>query len=131
MLQTMFYTLTKMSSAGSASCMPRVYAYLNNSGMDGTITQEVEMNDNSARPGFPSNSKTLMWLKADHNQPDYENYSAPSVVQSILKIGPAIDAHSDVRKFGGECMRSWGFHTNVEVLIIVFSFALQYICIYL
>ena len=95
------------------------------------IFQQVEKCDNSTIPGvgFPSNSKTLKLLKEDHNQPDYEAYTALSVVQSILKNGAIIDAHSDVRKFGGDC--NWGFHTNVKLLLIVISFVLQYICIYM
>lgn len=130
MLQTMFYALTKKSTAKFASCRPRVYADLINYGMtNASILQEVEKCDNSTIPGvgFPRNSNTLKWLKEDHDQPDYGAYSARSVVQSILVKDGNTDAHSDVRKFGGDC--NWGFHTNVKLLLIVISFALQYVCI--
>ena len=81
-----------------------------------------------------------MWLRMDHNQPDYEDYSAISVVQSILDVSGTLDAHSDVRKFGGNCYNttpnnivtpSWGIHPNVKLLLLFFSFVVQYVCIHL
>ena len=53
--------------------------------------------------GFTNGSKLLKWLWIDHSQPDYADYSAISVIQSILDVSGTLDAHSDVRKFGGNC----------------------------
>ena len=135
----MFYALTWKTSAKVASCRPRVYADLLKDN-DTNITQQVEKNGSSKVPGLGITSKILMWLRMDHNQPDYENYSAISVVQSILDVGGVLDAHSDVRKFGGNCYNttpnnivttSWGIHPNVKLLLLFFSFVVQYVCIHL
>ena len=135
----MFYALTRKTPAKVASCQPRVYADLLKDN-DPNITQQVEKNGSSKVPGLGISSKTLMWLRMDHNQPDYENYSAISVVQSILDVSGILDAHSDVRKFGGDCYNttpnkifttSWGIHPNVKLLLLFFSFVVQYVCIHL
>ena len=142
-LQTMFYTLTRETSAKEASCKPRVFAFLkenasmNSTGndTDGRIRQEVEKRNYSGVPGvgFASDSSILTWLKADHCQPDYADYtkSGTSVVQSILNVSGTLDAHADVRKFGGVCETGWGIHPNVKFLLLFFSFVVQYICIHL
>ena len=131
LLQTMFYALTRKTSAKDASCRPRVYADLSKDGSN--ITQQVEKNDTSNVPGlgFSSDSKLLMWLQMDHNQTDYEDYTPNgiSVVQSILVNG-ALDAHSDVRKFGGNCNNT-APTPNVKLLLLFFSFVVQYVCIHL
>ena len=136
MLQTMFFALTKKTSAKVASCQPRVYADLDENEMNSRIFQQVEMNEFSeiAGLGFPSNGKTLMWLQDDHNQ-SYGNYTARSIVQSILINGSTLDAHSDVRKYGGDCENTtisynWGIHPNVKLLLIFFSFVVQCVCVY-
>ena len=143
-LQTMFYALTRNTSAKVASCRPRVYADLLKDN-DTTITQQVEKakTPNDLGIGFTSDSKILMWLRDDHNQPDYEDYTPNgiSVVQSILSVSGTLDAHSDVRKFGGNCKNtapdnaalttSWGIHPNVKLLLLFFSFVVQYVCIHL
>ena len=135
----MFYALTRKTSAKVASCRPRVYADLLKDN-DTNITQQVEKNGSSKVPGLGISSKTLMWLRMDHNQPDYENYSAISVVQSILDDSGILYAHSDVRKFGGDCYNttpnnifttSWGIHPNVKLLLLFFSFVVQYVCTHL
>ena len=133
----MFFALTKKTSAKVASCQPRVYADLDENRMNCTIFQEVEKNETSeiAGLGFPSNGKTLMWLQDDHKQPEYENYTARSVVQSILINGNTIEAHSDVRKYGGDCENTiisynWGIHPNMQLLLIFFSFVVQCVCVY-
>ena len=142
LLQTMFYALTRKTSAKVASCQPRVYADLSMKG-DSRITQQVEKNETSEVEGLGITSKTLMWLRDDHNQPDYEDYTPNgiSVVQSILSVSGTLDAHSDVRKFGGDCNNtapnntvptcSWGIHPNVKLLLLIFSFVVQYVCIQL
>ena len=139
----MFYALTRKTSAKVASCQPRVYADLFKDGS--RITQQVEKKgtSNVTGLGFSSDSKTLMWLRIDHSQPDYEDYTLRgiSVVQSILNVNGILDAHSDVRKFGGTCSNtapnntiltsSWGIHPNVKLLLLFFSFVVQYVCIHL
>ena len=136
----MFYALTRKTSAKVASCRPRVYADLLKD--NSNITQQVEKNETSKVPGlgFSSDSKILMWLRDDHNQTAYEDYSAKSVVQSILDVSGTLDAHSDVRKFGGDCINTapttvpppnWGIHPNVKLLLLFFSFVVQYVCIHL
>ena len=137
----MFFALTKKTSAKVASCQPRVYADLdenemNSTNSSGRIVQQVEKNETSeiAGLGFPSNGKTLMWLRDDHKQ-EYEDYTARSVVQSILINGSTLDAHSDVRKYGGDCVNTtisynWGIHPNVKLLLIFFSFVVQCVCVY-
>ena len=103
-LQTMFYAFTRRTSAKVASCRPRVYADLLKD-EDSSITQQVEKANtpNVLGLGITSDSKILKWLRDDHKEPDYEDYSAISVVQSILDVSGTLDAHSDVRKFGGNC----------------------------
>ena len=138
----MFYALTRKTSAKVASCRPRVYADLFKDGS--RITQQVEKKDTSNVPGlgFSSDSELLKWLRMDHSQPDYEDYTPRgiSVVQSILNDNGTLDAHSDVRKFGGNCYNttpnnivttSWGIHPNVKLLLLFFSFVVQYVCIFL
>ena len=145
----MFYTLTRETSAKEASCKPRVFAFLKeNAAMsDGRIRQEVEMDETSGVEGvgFASDSNILTRLKDDHCQPDYADYTkgGTSVVQSILVIvNGTLDAHADVRKFGGVCeitdptpnpnpTPGWGIHPNVKFLLLFFSFVVQYICIHL
>ena len=138
----MFYALTRKTSAKVASCQPRVYADLSMKG-DSSITQQVEKAKTSKVEGLGITSKTLMWLEIDHNQKDYEDYTPNgiSVVQSILSVSGTLDAHSDVRKFGGNCKNtapdnaalttSWGIHPNVKLLLLLFSFVVQYVCIHL
>ena len=138
----MFYALTRKTSAKVASCQPRVYADLSMKG-DSSITQQVEKAKTSKVEGLGITSKTLMWLEIDHNQKDYEDYTPNgiSVVQSILSVSGTLDAHSDVRKFGGNCNNtapnntvlttSWGIHPNVKLLLLLFSFVVQYVCIHL
>ena len=132
LLQTMFYSLTRKTSAKVASCQPRVYADLLNDN-DINITQQVEKNGSPEVPGITI--ELLKWLWIDHSQPDYEDYSAKSVVQSILDVSGTLDAHSDVRKFSGNCNTaptpSWGIHPNVKLLLLFFSFVVQYVCIHL
>ena len=136
LLQTMFYALTRRTSAIVASCRPRVYTDLLKD-EDSSIRQQVEKANtpNVLGLGIASYSKILKWLRDDHNQPDYEDYSAISVVQSILDVSGTLDAHSDVRKFGGNCNTvstpNWGIHPNVKLLLLFFSFVVQYICIHL
>ena len=77
--------------------------------------------------GFTSDSKILKWLRDDHKQPDYEDYSGRSVVQSILDVNGTLDAHSDVRKFGGKCNNT-APTPNVKLLLLFFSFVVQYVC---
>ena len=137
----MFYTLTRNTSAKVASCKPRVFAQLENitdsntGSMSEEIRQYVERNETSGVPGvgFASDSNILTWLKADHCQPDYADYTEGgiSVVQSILNVSGTLDAHADVRKFGGVCETGWGIHPNVKFLLLFFSFVVQYICIHL
>ena len=129
-LQTMFYALTRNTSAKVASCRPRVYADLLKDN-DTTITQQVEKakTPNDLGIGFTSDSKILMWLRDDHNQPDYEDYTPNgiSVVQSILSVNGTLDAHSDVRKFGGKCNNTVPT-PNVKLLLLFLSFVVQYVC---
>ena len=136
LLQTMFYALTRKTSAKVASCQPRVYADLSKDGS--RIRQEVEKEGSTNVKGLGITSKTLMWLRDDHNQTGYEDYTSNgiSVVQSILDVSGTLDAHSDVRKFGGDCSNtvttsSWGIHPNVKLLLLFFSFVVQYVCIHL
>ena len=129
----MFYALTRRTSAKVASCQPRVYANLLKDN-DTNITQQVEKvkTPNVLGIGFTSDSKILMWLRDDHNQPDYEDYTPNgiSVVQSILSVNGTLDAHSDVRKFGGKCNNTVPT-PNVKLLLLFLSFVLQYVCIHL
>ena len=132
----MFYALTRKTSAKVASCQPRVYADLLKD--CSRITQQVEKDED-----LGITSKTLMWLQIDHNQTAYEDYTPNgiSVVQSILSVSGTLDAHSDVRKFGGNCKNtapdnaalttSWGIHPNVKLLLLIFSFVVQYVCVHL
>ena len=137
LLQTMFYALTRKTTAKDASCWPRVYADLSKDGS--SIMQQVEKIDTSEVPGlgFTKNDNFLKRLKMDHSQPDYADYTPNgiSVVQSILSACGTLDAHSDVRKFGGDCNTtptpSWGIHPNVKLLLLFFSFVVQYVCIHL
>ena len=132
----MFYALTWKTSAKVASCRPRVYADLLKDSSN--ITQQVEKAETSnvTGLGFDNDSKILMWLRDDHNQ-SYEDYTPNgiSVVQSILNVSGTLDAHSDVRKFGGDCNNTdptnWGIHPNVKLLLLFFSFVVQYVCIHL
>lgn len=125
----MFYTLTKETTAKVASCQPRVYADLAKDKV--SIQQQLEMDED---PGFPSNGETVKKLWDEHCQ-DYTRYKEKSVVQSILvnkdtNSGTSTyDAHSDVRKFGGTCNRSWTYKSNMILVLIAISFVLQYICI--
>ena len=104
---------------------------------DSSIAQQVEKADtpNVLGLGFTNGSKLLKWLRDDHNQPDYEDYSAISVVQSILDVSGTLDAHSDVQKFSGNCntvsTSSWGIHPNVKFMLLFFNFVVQYLCIHL
>ena len=141
LLQTMFYALTRKTSAKVASCRPRVYADLSMKG-DSSIMQQVEKYKTLKITGlgFTSDNEILKWLKDDHSQL-YEEYKPISVVQSILSVSGTLDAHSDVRKFGGDCNNtapnntvptcSWGIHPNVKLLLLFFSFVVQYVCIHL
>ena len=134
----MFYALTRKTSAKFATCRPRVYADLLKDD-DTDITQQVEKAENPKVLGwgFTSDSEILTSLRDDHNQPPYEDYTTHgiSVVQSILNVCGTLDAHSDVRKFGGDCntvcTSSWGTHPNVKLLLLFFSFVVQYVCIHL
>ena len=85
--------------------------------------------------GFTNGSKLLKRLQIDHKQPDYEDYSAISIVQRILDVNGTLDAHSDVRKFGGDCntvsTSSWGIHPNVKFMLLFFTFVVQHLCIHL
>ena len=87
LLQTMFYALTRKTSAKVASCQPRVYADLLKDD-DGSIMQQVVKAETSKLQdlGFCGSSKILTWLWNDHSQPHYEDYTAIgiSVAQSIL-----------------------------------------------
>ena len=131
LLQTMFYALTKETTAKVASCQPRVYADLVKDGK--SITQELEMSENADYPSRLS-TNTVTKLRVNHCQ-DYTKYMDISVVQSILinkSTGTVtFDAHSDVRKFGGTCNSSWVYHSNMTVLIITISFVVQYVCVYM
>ena len=104
---------------------------------DSSITQQVEKADtpNVLGLGFTNGSKLLNWLRDYHKQPPYEDYDGISVVQSILDVSGTLDAHSDVQKFGGDCNTvctpSWGIHPNVELLLLFFSFVVQYVCTHL
>ena len=127
----MFYALTRKTSAKVASCRPRVYAdLLKNSS---SIMQQVEKanTSNVTGLGFDNDSKILMRLRDDHNQPPYEDYTPNgiSVVQSILNVSGTLDAHSDVRKFGGDC--NTAPTPNVKLLLLFFTFVVQYVCILL
>ena len=73
----MFYALTRKTPAKVASCQPRVYADLLKDN-DTNITQQVEKVGSPEVPGITS--ELLKWLRIDHRQPDYEDYSAKSVV---------------------------------------------------
>ena len=133
----MFFALTRKTSSKKASCQPRVFAYLEDElNGTGTIKQQVEKSRTSKIKdlGFTDNSRTLKWLREDHNQLEYEDYTTKSVVQSILNVSGTLDAHSDVRKFGGDCEGTnpdWGIHPNVKVLLVFISFVVQYVCIHL
>ena len=128
----MFYALTRNTSAKVASCRPRVYADLLKD-EDSSITQQVEKAETShvTGLGFSSKSNILMSLRDDHNQPPYEDYTPNgiSVVQSILNVSGTLDAHSDVRKFGGDC--NTASTPNMKLLLLFFSFVVQYICTHL
>ena len=69
LLQTMFYALTRKTSAKVASCQPRVYADLLEDN-DTNITQQVEKVGSSKVPGITS--ELLKCLRIDHSQPGYE-----------------------------------------------------------
>ena len=127
LLQTMFYALTRRTSAKVASCRPRVYADLLKDD-DSSITQQVERAKPS-KVGFRCNDEILKRLWDDHKQPYYEDYSKRSVVQSILNVNGTWDAHSDVRKFGGDC--NTALTANIKFLLLFFSFVVQYVCIHL
>ena len=128
LLQTMFYALTRRTSAKVASCRPRVYADLYKDG--NRITQQVERAKPS-KVGFRCNDEILKRLWDDHKQPYYADYSSHgiSVVQSILNVNGILDAHSDVRKFGGDC--NTALTANIKLLLLFFSFVVQYVCIHL
>ena len=154
----MFYALTRSKSAKEATCQPRVYAKLDSD--EQIIIQDVEMSmgANSAVPAFPCKILQALQNVTIHNQPMYEGLDrASSSVQSILAVSGIVQAHSDVRKYGGMCdsactkatqclictttpsttastdstSPNWGFHPNVKLLLIFISFILQYVCIYI
>ena len=70
LLQTMFYALTRNTSAKVASCQPRVYADLLKDN-DTDITQQVEKAETSNVTDLGITSELLKRLQNDHKQPDY------------------------------------------------------------